>query len=323
MTARCPACHAAINTGGLCRNCTRDLERAIAELPALARDLELVATLQASGPLGLGDPHRQWDEPPADGALGDAPWEFSPGAADQLWAATNTIAGWVRHLVERYGYDVPTATRGRWSTTRQLVIHRNRARWRDMHVWLPAPEQPITPVVTWLLGHVDTLARDDHAAQALEEFTGLHADMTAAVLGRRPAEAFYGTCDRPDVSVSIDTGRVVPELGKCGAQLFGTEDAARINCPACGASYTRGERFAAMVEQLMDTLGTVRQVASTLTRLERPVTVGQIDGWLRRSLILPRGIDQNGHRLVRVGDVIGQRAAMIERARGKRSKRAA
>lgn len=320
----CTVCGGPVRDANLCKPCTRELERAIAELPADLRDLELVATRQAAGPLGLGDPARQWDGPPEDGALGDEPWVFAPAAADQLWAAANTITTWIRHLCETRGIQSPTATRGTHQTVRQLHIDRNRMHVRTRRVFVPSPDQPLGPLVEWLLTNLDAIRQDEAAAQIHDELTGLHTENERWILGRPGLDEYFGVCDAPDVRVEQgDDGTLHPVVSTCGVHLFGITDAKHIDCRACGARYTRSERETAMLRQMADRLATVRQAASALTKLGRTVTVKQIDGWLRRGLIVARGLDQNRHRLVLVGDVLTQRQAVLDRAATRRKPTAA
>lgn len=103
---QCQVCGAKTD-GWLCKPCVGQVERAIGDIPADIDDLEAVATRQARGPLGLGDPLRQWDGPFEVGSLGDKPWEFAPGAADQLWVIGNTLSTWIRHLCESRAIDIP------------------------------------------------------------------------------------------------------------------------------------------------------------------------------------------------------------------------
>lgn len=329
----CQVCDAT-TTAFLCKPCTSEIERALGDLPSDLADLQAVATRQAAGPLGLGDPARQWDGPRADGALGDAPWTFAWAAADQLAVVANTLSTWTRHLCEARGLTPPVAVRGQWFDRSAVVIRANRAvqlrRWR---VFAPASEQPFSALIGWLLTNLDSIRHDEAAAQIHDEITSLPIENRRWIMPPPPEEEFHGLCDAADVRVAvgvrlwieanrmhIEHGVIRPSVGRCGTQLWSREKAQRIDCPACGMSYTRAERQASMLAELVDTLGTVRQVASTLTTLGRAVTVGQIDGWIRRGLILSRG---GTPRMVRVGDVLDQRATPRKRGWTRRQVTAA
>lgn len=325
----CGVCGGACQ-GFLCRRCLAEIERALGDLPADLVDLQAVATRQAHGPLGLGAGHMLEggrDGRPAvaigdatSDALGDAGWVFAWAAADQLWVIGVTLSTWIRHLCEQRGLQPPRASRGTYTTHRGLRVERNRMQVRTWRVFHPSPDQPVSPLIAWLLRNLDAVAQDEAAVQLHDEITSLPVANQRYILGRAPADEFYGLCDEPDVRVEQDGPTLTPRVGRCGTQLFGPRDAKQVDCPVCGASYTREQRHDSMVRELTDTLGTVRQVASTLTTLGRPVTIGQIDGWLRRGLIVSRG---GTPRLVRVGDVLDRRAAMRKRRTTRRERMSA
>lgn len=308
----CAVCQAATDAA-LCRRCTDEIERALAELPADLENLEAVATGQAAGPVGLGDAAHQWDGPRSDGALGDAPWVFAPGAADQLWVVGNTLSTWIRHLCEQRGCAVPRlvtvdtiAARG--SLTRGAVFSST------------ASVAASADAARWLLAHLDSIRLDVAAAQIHDELTALPVENRRWITLPPPAEEFHGLCDAPDVRAELDGDHVTPRISTCGTRLWSREGAQRIDCPVCGASYSRAERQTSMLKELTDTLGTVRQVAATLTSLGRSVTVKQIDHWVRRGFVANRG---GMPKLVRVGDVLDQREAFLKRAAARRKRTAA
>jgi hypothetical protein len=282
--SNCQVCDAQ-TSAFLCARCTAEIERALAELPADLTDLQAVATRQAAGPLGLGDPARQWDGPRQDGALGDAGWVFAPGAADQLWVVGNTVTTWARHLASSRGVELPAWVADALTASR------------------------------WLLSSLDAIRHDEAAAQIHDEITSLPVENRRWIMPPPPEEEFHGLCDAADVAAELEGQDVRLSVGRCGTQLWSREQAQRIDCPVCGASYTRAERQASMLTELVDTLGTVRQVASTLTTLGRPVTDKQIRNMLGRGLIAARGREPI---MVRVGDVLDQREKMLRRA-GKRA----
>lgn len=320
----CAVCGAAADAY-LCRRCTAEVERALAELPADLADLQAVASRQAAGPLGLGhghyceraDPRAAWQSLDAPT---DEPWVFAAGAADQLWAVGNTLSTWIRHLAESRGIEPPRASRGIWTTRRRLRIARNRAQLRTERVFIPSTDQPVAVLIAWLLSNLDSIRLDEAAEQIHDELTSLPVENRKWIFGKPPAEEFYGLCDAADVRADLDGDHVTPRVSTCGTKLWGAREAKRIDCPVCGASYSRAERHASMLTGLADTLGTVRQVASTLTTLGKPVTVDQINRWVKRGLITERGARP---RMVRVGDVLAQRTAVRERAAARRKTTAA
>lgn len=310
MSAECRVCRARADAY-LCRRCTGTLEQAIAELPADLRDLELVAARQARGPLGLGSPGRFHERTDPDGewepsgphtpeALGEAAWEFAPGAADQIWAMGNTLSTWVRHLVE----------------TRGLTA-------------LP----PKVALTSWLLSNLDAVRQDEAAAEIYDELTGLHAENERWIIGRAGAEEFAGRCDAAQVTFEQDAdGQLVPVAAICGAALYGNSLEPKVTCQACGMNYSMTERREERDKQINDQLARAHQIANALTTAERPLPPALLRKWIqrdaqaeatdptpegpacdvcrhhactliRRPLILEKSRDGDGHRLYRVGDV--------------------
>lgn len=324
MTLQCVVCGGKTDAM-LCARCCDEIARALGDLPSDLADLEAVATRQAAGPLGLGhghyaartDPTGDWQSLDAPT---DEPWVFAAGAADQLWAVGNTLSTWIRHLCEARGLTPPAASRGSWTarTWRTLRIERNRMRVQihTQRVFLPAGEQPFTAVICWLLEHLDVVRLDEAAAQIHDELTSLPIENRRWIMPPPPEEEFHGLCDAPDVRADLIDGAITPRVSTCGTRLWSRENAARIDCRACGATYTRAERQASMLAELTDAVDTVRAVASTLTKLGRPVTDKQIRNMLGRGLIASRG---RVPIMVRVGDVLEQLKAMQTRRAGKRA----
>jgi hypothetical protein len=300
--SNCQVCDAQ-TSAFLCARCTAEIERALAELPADLSDLQAVATRQAAGPLGLGDPARQWDGPRQDGALGDTGWVFAPGAADQLWVVGNTVTTWARHLASSRGVELPA-----W-----VADARTASRW--------------------LLSNLDAIRHDEAAAQIHDEITSLPVENERWIVGRPSRDQFYGVCDAPDVRSefsrpsdapvgprcygltscgheSCDAIRtaerepvIVTRASTCGADLYGQPDAERVRCQACGRTYATKDRRDEMRTAIPDQLGTIPEVAAALSSLDRPVHVEALNSAVRRGQVAVRGHGPRSERLVRVGDV--------------------
>lgn len=343
MKSLCRTCGNPTNAN-LCRPCTAVLERAIAELPRDLADLQAVATRQAVGPLGLGI-GRQWDGPFEENSLGDAPWDFAPGAADQVWAAANTVSTWVRHLAESRGIHGPVAERGSYSLVRRLTIDRNRAGWIYLRMFTPSQEQPLRTLINWLLSNVESIRYDEAAAEVYEELTGLHHENERWILGRSGEEAFAGNCDATQVGFEIDElGVLVPVAARCGVPLYGHEGEAHVRCGACGSRYELQPRLDEIRgSQINDQLARAHVIADALTTLEEPMGRDLLRKWIqrdalrmpapegpacehcrhstcrsiRRPPILARGVDEDGHPLYRFGDV-RRRLQLVQEQRGIR-----
>lgn len=348
----CHVCAGRTPGTNLCRACTRVLEQAVAELPADLRDLQLVATRQATGPLGVNR-YRQWDGPFENGSLGDAPWDYAPGPDDQIWALRNTVTTWVRHLCESRGITPPTPrTR---IIERRLVIVRNRAHLTTVVAYGALIEQ----LAGWLLANLSAIAQDEAAAQIHDELTGLHEQNERWILGRRGLEVFAGRCDATQIAfehrprfyvernrMHVEWDALYPLARPCGANLFGHDGEDDLRCPACGMTYRLAERLATMHRtQIDDQLARAFIIADALTTLERPLGRDRLRKWverdahrpaaqdgpaclecdhptcraIRRPPIHARGMDDDGHPLYRIGDVRRRLAALSDRIPSRRS----
>lgn len=344
--SECRVCGGKVAGSLLCNACTGKLEKAIAELPADLRDLQLVATRQARGPLGLGLNRSgvQWDGPFEDGSLGDAAWEFAPGAADQIWAVANTVTTWVRHLCESRGIE-PPAPVGTWHTERRLSIERNRWCWIFVPFFAPAASQPLGPLLGWLLTNLAAVRQDEAAAEIYDELTGLHAENDRWILGRSGMERFAGRCEAATVTFELGVdGELTPVAAICGANLFGHDEEADLRCQACGMRYQLAERLAEMQQrQINEQLARAHVIADALTTLELPLGRDLLRKWIerdedrpakqdgpacerckhptcesiRRPPIQARRTDEDGRPLYRVGDV-RERLETVQAQRGLR-----
>lgn len=342
MSTTCTVCGGKTDAY-LCTPCTGEIRRALQDLPADLRDLQLVATRQALGPLGLGVRH-QWDGPHEVDSLGDAPWDFAPGAADQLWAIANTLGTWARHLSESRGVPGPVAERGRYATTRRLEIHRNRARWVYERWFIPAPDQPIRTVIAWLLDNLNAIRMDEAAEQIHDEITGLRDENEKWIIGRSVVEQFAGNCDATHVGFELQDGALVPVAARCGVALYGREGEEHVRCTACGTKYPLQPRLDEIRDrQINDQLARAHTIADALTTLEEPLGRDLLRKWIqrdalrdpapegpaceqckhptckaiRRPPILPQGEDDEGHPLYRFGDV-RRRLQLVQEQRGIR-----
>lgn len=324
MTA-CHVCTARADSANLCRRCTAEI---VAVLLGLRRDLDdlvAVETRMASGPLGLGERSRQWDAAPAEGSRPVTPWQYAPGAADQLWAVDNTITTWARHIAE----------------SRHVKLALGRPRMFAVNARGAAEVQPratVEVVASWLLEHIDAVRQDEAAGQIHEELVGMAHENDRSIVGDMATAEFYGVCDKTDVRIeaviylgprctgfetctheSCEQARnieplLVPRAAICGQQLYGPAAATVLRCDACGATYSAPERKRSMREGLPDSVGTIAEVAGALTQLDAPVHVDAIDSAIRRGHIPDRGKNAKGHRLVRVGDVEEYLARRAERS---------
>jgi hypothetical protein len=307
----CVVCTTRTHTA-LCRGCLAAIEHTLAETPADWTDLTAVATRQATGPLGLGDNRngRQWDGPLSTGALGDAPWVYAPGAADQLWAMENTLVTWARHIAETNRLELPDTRRPQFTTTTttRLTIRHNRMR---MYVHVEHHEQstPTEPsailAARFLHANLRLIAIDQAAFEIHDELTALAEENQRWSLGGSIPTLFAGKCDAPDVRViairiegplcdpftcthpSCDEirerpQRLWPRVSTCGADLYAHEGDDDVKCHACGRTYPLAKRRAAILEKLNDEWCRAQLIANALTTNDEPINASTLRSWILR-----------------------------------------
>lgn len=332
----------------LCRKCGRELEQAIAELPADATDLEAVMTRQARGPLGLGLRDRQWEGPFEEGSLGDASWEFAPGAADQLWAMRNTLSTWIRHLDE--SRDPLAPQKPVFVEVVRVFVIDNRWRIaRETRLVRDSREVSIEDLATLLVDQLESIRFDEAAAVIYDELVGLHTENGRWILGRSQVEEFLGFCDAAQVTFALDGDTLVPQAAVCGVTLYGRQGEPEVKCPACGARYDSAERHSRIWAQEIDSqLARAHAIADALTTNDEPLSPTLLRKWIQRDAaaevadptkqgpaceecehrtcaalrraegrvrILEQGRDDDGNALYRVGDVRA-RLAQVTAQRG-------
>lgn len=105
------------------------------------------------------------------------------------------------------------------------------------------------------------------------------------MIDRPPEEVFAGPC------------------GECGQDLYAAVGAPLVRCPQCGQVYDTEQRRSWLLELVHDQLATGPEISQALTSLALPVTPERIRQWKARNRLLPRGKNQTGRPLYRVGDV--------------------
>lgn len=341
MTAvSCVICQADTDAN-LCTRCTRELEQALGELPALLIELEVTATRQDRGTgtalyamrrtrlwhEGLTAAADATDVPPAlrsrDGhkTLPTTPWPFSWDAANLAWTVRNTLGTWQRHLAETRGIEHgdlivggvagPTCA---WCTHESCAqIGVNPHRRRDVRV------------AAWLLRNITAIRLDEAAGEIHDSITGGRLDIERAI-DRQDPDIYAGRCDATDVRTDLDGQLIRAVLGTCGADLYARLGDEQVKCGACGQLYDLATRKQYLAERVDDEWARPHVIANALTSLDEPVRPDTLRKWIERDaelvergrqapypLILQVGVDDGGHALYRVGDVRARIAAMRER----------
>lgn len=332
----CVVCQARTDAA-LCDNCTAEITKTLAEIPADLTNLTAVATRQAAGPLGLGDSRagRQWDGPLAEGSLGDAPWVYAPGAADQLWALDNTLTTWARHIAETHDLELPAVRPPeRFTVTTRLTVRRNRMHLHVDTQVTTAPHEPAGLVAArWLLAHAHLIRVDQAAYEIHDELTALAAENTLWTFGRSVPTLFAGKCDAPDVRVDFTDGATLtPRVSTCGADLYAHEGDDDVRCQTCGHTYRLEQRRALILEKMNDQWCRAQLIADSLTTNDEPINASTLRTWIERDakltvhgratvgrpLILQVGIDDDGQPLYLVSDVRARIAWSRERTKSER-----
>lgn len=318
----------------LCRPCTATLEQALAELPALADDLDVTITRQARGTATPPPAHRR---PPVAApaaepsrlparlrsvhgpiALPATAWPFAPSPADLRWAVENTLTTWTRHISAAHNMPAPPPTR---VLRRYLAINRNRMTLMAE----TGPVEPLRAAAGWLLSHLDAIRTDQAAAQIHDEITST-TDAITSTIDRQEPDIFAGRCAATDVTVTLTDGLLATTIGVCGNDLYANLDDTEVTCE-CGSVYDLKTHRASMADKVNDRWARPHLIADALTTLDEPVNASTLRTWIERDaklaarlrarggdpahpLVLQVGIDDDGHALYRVGDVRARIAAM-------------
>jgi len=114
MTCPVDRCNGTPNPGWtICRPCAVDLEKTLAEIPALVGHLELTLS-------------RQTGNNPEPGArTTTTPLPYDPRASEATWILRSTLVGWIRDLDNTHqpGDDIPAMARWLFARRSVIVVH--------------------------------------------------------------------------------------------------------------------------------------------------------------------------------------------------------
>ena len=324
MTAvSCVVCQADTDAN-LCTRCTRELEQAIAELPALLAELEVTTTRQDRGTgTALYAMRRTKLQIPgvhyAEGTttLPATPWPFSWDAANLAWTVRNSLGTWARHIADIRGLqiDMPPTLAG---PVHAWCMHESCAQIRDGH-------RRDVRTTAWLLRNITAIRLDEAAGEIHQAITGDRLDIERAI-DRQDPDIYAGRCDATDVRTDLEAGLIRAVVGTCGAELYARLGDDEVKCGACGQVYDLAARKQYLAERVDDEWARPHVIANALTSLDEPVRPDTLRKWIERDaelveqgrparypLILQVGVDDGGHALYRVGDVRARITAMRER----------
>lgn len=350
VTGRCLECGTKTD-GFLCTLHTNDLEKLLAELPSLTRDLDITASRQAR----VDNTIRPTDVPielmqtelfearrvtarlrsrDAKIALPATPMPYSRGAADLHPHVVNAATTWTRHIAETRGIALtiaPTRPEG------PFHVHCGHVSCEQLR-WPRMAEQQalVTQCCTWLVAHIESVRQDEAAAVMLDEVRSLTARIHA-VIDRNDPEVFAGRCVEQSIRLYPGPGgTLIPDVRPCSTDLLAGKDEEKVTCPKCSAMYVVAEQRDKMRAEATEKMQRPANISSALTSLETPVKVDTLYKWIERDrdlmeqirtgerrppaypMILESGVDDEGKSIYRVGDVQARVAWVRERSEARK-----
>lgn len=258
----------------ICGACEADLARALGDVPALAQELDTSLARQTSKAAGGGS---------------EIPLPYGQRASHAQWILRNTLAGWVRVLLDDHTRpEGPRcATCGHWSC--------------GLIAYLTEPADTIQDMAGWLLVRLRNLLRYPAIDEAVDEITTAVRDAWHDV-DRPPDSTFAGKC------------------GECGTSLYAKAGAVGVKCRECGTSHDVAAQWEVMRGQIEDQLLHSVAMSAVLLHLGVRVPAGTIRWWGsedeesdRPQRLFPHGYDANGRPLYRVSEVLALHDERVEK----------
>ena len=259
--------------------CAGGLVQVLAEIPALAVELDLTVSKQdhvVRG--GKPDPadrltksdRAEISKEDAEASVHIQSLPYSPHASTSRDELRTCLVGWARVVVEERGL-----------------------RW---------PAETLTAISAFLGGQVEWLRHQPFAAEAVPAL-------------KQAAWRAWGACDRPLDRVYAGPcdlkGAEGPE--PCNASLYARVGAAVVECEECGLQWDVEGRREFLLEAAEAMLVTAAELSRFLTVYGEPVSGERIRKWAQRGQLVQHGADERGHPLYRVGEATGLLAQMSRR----------
>jgi hypothetical protein len=274
----------------LCHDCTRTLEKHLAELPALATDLDTTLTRTSRiGGRGIGIVVRGQDRP--------VPW--NDRASRTAAALKALVVTWAQHALDlRRRPDGPACRR---------CTHPSCAALRSYD---PPIGDTVQALSTYLLAALPTLRHLPEVTQLADEVDAI-TRLAAKVIDRPAEQTYFGPCGAieywPD-------GEPILCAARCPADLYGPDDAKQLTCGKCAAEHDVTTVRAYLLSEAEDQLVTAADLSKFLSAYGEPLTAERIRQWASRGLLLSHGKDRVGRPLYRVSEAI-DRLARIDATR--------
>jgi hypothetical protein len=281
MTAAACACTRPIRDSAfLCRECTSSLEKHLAELPALAADLDTTRTRTSRiGGRGLGIVVRSSDRP--------VPW--NDRASRLATELATTLDRWARRAVEiRQRPDGPVCRR---------CLHPSCVTLRS---YRPPAGRTVSVLSTYLLGALPTLRHLPDVIELADAIDSL-TRRGAEVVDRPADQTYFGPCGAMDY---WPDGDPILCTARCPSDLYGPEDAKQLTCTTCGAEHDVTAVRAYLLSEAQDQLVTAADLSKFLSAYGEPLTAERIRQWASRGLLVPHGKDRGGRPLYRVSEAV-------------------
>lgn len=261
--------------GFLCPTCTSKVEKHLAEVPALADDLETTRTRTSrTGDRGVGVVARSADRP--------VPWnDKAARLSDEL---KTLLVGWTRVCLDFRVLDVEgPSCRGcshpSCATIRSFAPPANTVQALADYLRMSLPALRHRPEIT-------ALADDLHRFR----------ERAARVIDRPADRTYAGPCREP-IDAHGDAGEAC-----CLAELHVLVGERTVVCPHCAAEHEVAVRKRWLLEVAEGQLATVAELVRLLAFVDHPVPRSTLDSWVKRGRLVQHGAGDPA--LFRVGDAI-------------------
>lgn len=160
------------------------------------------------------------------------------------------------------------------------------------------PRDETASMARWLNHHRRHLLRHPAMDEALGQIRQAVRQARWAI--DLPAETWFaGPCNTP---LRDEHGAETEEI--CTADLNARHGATTLHCRACGSPHEIDYRYAYVMEQARDRLGTATEIARALSGFGENVHASTIRWWAHAGRLTAKGVDRLGKPTYRIGDVI-------------------
>jgi hypothetical protein len=285
MKPTCSCSRPITDSAYLCRSCTDTLEQHLAELPALAAEIETTRVRQSRmGGQAIGIVVRSANRP--------VPWNDK--AATLANALKVKLVGWVR-LCQSWQVR-PEGPACRICPHRTCILLRSD------------PAETVEGLSGYLLAALPALRHRPEVVECVDSLTAI-AKAAEGVIDRRAEQTFYGPCGSVDYIGENPDPQCVP----CPTDLYGPADAQRLVCDRCAAEHDVADVRAYLIRAAQDQLVTAADLSKFLTAYGEPITFDRIRKWVEREQLVPHGRDAAGRPTYRVSEAADLLASMNQR----------